>query len=142
MANRSPERLGNYIRRIRTEKNLSCEDVSKRSARFGKRISGSYINRIENSPTIRPAAERLKALANGLGVPMEELLARAVGVLPLSRSSDELCLLARFRELRPERKTDVLMIVDLWYAEEFSTLSIDHGLGAACQRDRTDRKPK
>jgi transcriptional regulator with XRE-family HTH domain len=111
----SQETFGDFIRRIRNEKNLSCEDVSKRSARKGQRISGSYINRLENNPSLRITTHRLKALADGLDIPADELLARAVG---LSRrvEADERSLLSRFRALSPERKSDVLRIVDLWYS--------------------------
>lgn len=76
------EDFGDFIRRIRRQKNLSCADVSRQSARFGKRIAGSYVNRIENNFILRPSADRLIALAHGLGVPVEELLARAAGLNP------------------------------------------------------------
>ena len=118
-ANRSPESFGDFVRRTRNEKNLSLFDVSRQSARFGKRITASYVNRIENDPTRRVTADRLNALANGLGVPVPDLLARAIGVTPPGESSDELHLHTRFRELSPERKSDVLEIVDLWYSREF-----------------------
>jgi transcriptional regulator with XRE-family HTH domain len=113
----SPERLSDFVRRIRKEKNLSLSDVSKQSARFGKLIAASYICRIENEPKRRPSPDRLAALANGLGVPVEELLARAIGIVPSGSSSDEFELLTRFRKLPPERKADVLKIVDMWYSQ-------------------------
>jgi transcriptional regulator with XRE-family HTH domain len=95
---------------------MSCADVSKRSTRKGqRRIAGSYINRIENNPKLSPTADRLTALADGLGVPAEELFARVVGYVPEGESSEEIELLARFRELSPERRDDILRIVDLYY---------------------------
>ncbi|HKG62381.1 MAG TPA: helix-turn-helix transcriptional regulator [Pyrinomonadaceae bacterium] len=113
------ESLGEFVRRIRTEKNLSCADVSKRSSRKGqRRIAGSYINRIENHPNLSVTADRLKALADGLGVPAEELFARVVGLAPEGESSEEIELLARFRELSPERRDDLLRLVDLWYQKD------------------------
>ena len=113
-----PEPFGDYVRRIRTEKRLSCADVERQSARFGKPIAGSYVNRIENNPSLRPSVDRLKALAYGLDVPVEELLARAIRFVPLSENSpDELRLLARFRKLSQQHKMDVLMIIDLWSQE-------------------------
>ena len=112
------EDFGDFIRRVRRQKNLSCADVSRQSARFGKRIAGSYVNRIENNPHLRPSVDRLRALAYGLGVPVEELLARAAGLNPCHTSYDELNLLTRFRELSPERKEDVLHIVDLWHSHQ------------------------
>ena len=76
----SQETLSDYVRRIRIEKRLSCKDIEKQSARFGKRIAGSYVNRIENNPKLNPTAVALKALANGLGVPVPELMARPLGL--------------------------------------------------------------
>ena len=117
----SQETLGDFVRRIRKEKRLSCADVSRQSARFGKRIAGSYVNRIENDPTLRPTADRLRALANGLGVPVPELMARAFGIASYGeRSSEELRLVTRYRELSRERKEDVLKIADLFYSESNS----------------------
>ena len=66
----SRETLSAFVHRIRTEKRLSCADVSKQSARFGKRIAASYINRLENHSDLKLTADRLRALANGLGVPV------------------------------------------------------------------------
>ena len=72
MANRRPETLGEFVRRIREEKGLSLADESKASARFGKKIAASYISRIENEPTRKITTHRLTALAKGLGVPAAE----------------------------------------------------------------------
>jgi transcriptional regulator with XRE-family HTH domain len=119
VANRSPETLGDFISRIRKEKKLTLADVSKQSTRFGKPITASYINLLENDPKRKVTADRLAALANGLGVPAQELFARAAGLVPASgTASDELYLLTRFRELSPERKADVLRIVDMWYSQD------------------------
>jgi len=115
----SQETLGDYVRRIRIEKRLSCKDIEKQSARFGKRIAGSYVNRIENNPKLNPTAIALKALANGLGVPVPELMARAFGLASFGGySSEEFSLLTRFRELSPERQHDVLNIVDTFHSNK------------------------
>jgi transcriptional regulator with XRE-family HTH domain len=116
---RNLESLGDFVRRIRTEKGLSLIDVSKQSALFGPRISGSYINRIERNPKLKVTADRLKALAHGLGVPIEELLAHAVGKMSRDEA-DELRLLTRFRELSPQRKSDVWTIIQLWHSGDTS----------------------
>jgi len=113
------ETLSDYVRRIRIEKRLSCKDIEKQSARFGKRIAGSYVNRIENNPKLNPTAVALKALANGLGVPVPELMARAFGLASFGGySSEEFSLLTRFRELSPERQHDVLNIVDTFHSNK------------------------
>lgn len=112
------ESLSDFVRRIRKAKNMSCADVSRGSARFGKRISGAYVNRIENNPTLTPSADRLTALAHGLSVPAEEVFARVVGYVPEGETPEEIELLARFRELSPERRDDLIRIVDLYYQKD------------------------
>jgi len=118
MATRNPKPFGDFVQQTRQEKNLSCKDVEKRSARFGKPIAGSYVNRIENNPALNPTAVALKALAYGLGVPPVELLARAVGLVEPGVKSEEVQLLSRFRELSPEKRGFVLDMVDMLYSKE------------------------
>lgn len=117
MANRSPEPLGDFISRIRNEKGLSCTDVSKQSARFGKPITASYVNRIENKRIKNPSPDRLRALAHGLGIPVEDVLARAAGLVGAGGQSEEHHLVTRFRELSQDRRAVVLNIVDMFHSE-------------------------
>jgi transcriptional regulator with XRE-family HTH domain len=109
----SAETLGDFVRRVRKEKRLTLADVSRRSARVGKRISRSYINRIENDPKRKITADRLNAFAHGLGIPVGELVSRVMGKIP-DHDPDALRLLHQFRELSPERRADVLKIIELW----------------------------
>ncbi|HKG61432.1 MAG TPA: helix-turn-helix transcriptional regulator [Pyrinomonadaceae bacterium] len=118
MATRSPEPLGDFVRRIRNKKGLSLKDVADQSGRFGPPIASSYVSRIENDPTRKPTAVALRKLAHGLGIPPEDLLARAAGLIDPGIKSDELHLLSRFRELSQERRDDVMKIVDMWHSEE------------------------
>jgi len=118
MATRNPKPFGDFVQQIRQEKSLSCKDVEKRSARFGKPIAGSYVNRIENNPALNPTAVALKALAYGLGVPPAEVLLRAVGLVDSGVKSEETQLLSRFRELSPEKRVLVLDMVDMLYSKE------------------------
>src|SRR5690349_16553334 len=112
----TPEHLGEFVRRIRTQKRLSLTDVSKQSALFGPRISGSYINRIENHPKLKPTAPRLKALAHGLGIPVPELFAHCIR--PMRRDeADEIALITRFNELSPQRKSDVWALIELFHSK-------------------------
>ncbi|HJP93496.1 MAG TPA: helix-turn-helix transcriptional regulator [Pyrinomonadaceae bacterium] len=123
-ATKSLECLGDFVRRIRNEKGLSLTDVSRQSALFGLAISGSYINRIERNPKLRVTLDRLIALAHGLGIPVDELLAHAVS--KMSRDErDELGLVTRFRELSSQRKSDVWTIIQLWHSEDASKESRD-----------------
>ena len=118
MATRNPKPFGDFVQQTRQEKSLSCKDVEKRSARFGKPIAGSYVNRIENNPALNPTAAALKALAYGLGVPPAEVFLRAVGLVESGVKSEEAQLLSRFRELSPEKRGLVLDMVDLLYSKE------------------------
>ena len=118
MANRSPEPLGDFVSRIRNEKGLSCSDVSKQSGRFGEPITASYVNRIENNRIKNPSPDRLTALAHGLGIPVEDLLARAAGLVAPGGQSEEHHLVTRFRELSPDRRLVVLNIVDMFHSEQ------------------------
>lgn len=94
---------------------MSCADVSKHSARFGKPIAASYINRIENYPELRITTDRLKALAHGLDVPVAELFARSIGLIHGDEDAAEVRLVARFRNLSPERRADILQLLELWH---------------------------
>jgi transcriptional regulator with XRE-family HTH domain len=98
--------------------------VSKQSARFGKPISASYVNRIENKLIKNPSADRLRALAHGLGIPAEDLLARAAGLVASGGQSEEHHLVTRFRELSPDRRVDVLNIVDMFHSEQSSRRTV------------------
>jgi len=112
------ETLGAFVRRIRIEKRLSCKDVEKRSARYGRAISGAYVNRIENQDKLNPTPDRLVALAKGLGIPPQELLARAAGVVSSNRAGEDLHFITVFNELSAKRQADVMKIVDMWHSEE------------------------
>lgn len=114
------ENLADFVRRVRREKRLSLTDVSNQSDCFGTRIAASYVCRIENEPKRKPTPSSLAALANGLGVPVEDLLTRVIDIAPIGNSNDELQLITRFRKLSPERKADVLKIVDMWYSEHYA----------------------
>lgn len=119
MATRSAKPFGDFVQRTRQEKSLSCKDVEKKSARFGKPIAGSYVNRIENNPRLKPTGFALKALAYGLGVPPEEVFLRAVGLVEPGIESEKLQLFSRFKELSPEKRAFVLDIVEMLYSKEF-----------------------
>jgi transcriptional regulator with XRE-family HTH domain len=111
------EALADYVRRIRQEKNLSVMDVERESARHGPKIAGSYVNRIENGVARKPSADRLIALAHGLGIQQEELFAVVRGKSLVEPSGIEERFLIRFRELPPARQEDVLKIVDVLHRE-------------------------
>ncbi|HEY0428187.1 MAG TPA: helix-turn-helix transcriptional regulator [Pyrinomonadaceae bacterium] len=76
MDSRKPGRLGEFVKKIRSIKNLSVDAVSEKS---GGKISSSYVNKIENE-NVNVTTPKLKALAKGLGVTESEIFAVARGV--------------------------------------------------------------
>lgn len=107
------ETLAEFVGRIRREKGLSCADVERQSARGGQKIAASYVNRIENGLKNRPTADRLQALARGLGIPVDELWARASGSAPSDVGEvEERRLVTMFRELPRDRRRDLLNILE------------------------------
>jgi transcriptional regulator with XRE-family HTH domain len=118
---KTQESLPDYVRRIRSERGLSCMDVQTRSARAGRKIAASYVNRIENGVGRRPSNDRLLALAHGLGVPEEELLTVARGAVPAQKEdAEEMRLTMLFRDLSEDRRRVILSMVETFHREHSS----------------------
>jgi transcriptional regulator with XRE-family HTH domain len=101
--------LADYVRRTRLEKNLSLASVSAKSRGH---IGKTHINRIENGTVSRVSLAKLRALAVGLSVPVDEILAVAQGKLPdVGADTTEATLVKYFRQLSPERQNDLLLMV-------------------------------
>jgi transcriptional regulator with XRE-family HTH domain len=101
--------LAEYVRRTRMEKNLSLSSVSAKSR---GQIGKTHINRIENGIVSRVSLTKLRALALGLSVPVEEILAVAQGNLPsVGTCTNETTLLKYFRQLSVDRQNDLLIMV-------------------------------
>ena len=99
--------LADYVRRIRNEKDLSLAQVSAQShGRIGK----THINRIENGTVNRVSLTKLRALALGLGIPEDDLIAVAQGKPQRTEATkNETKLLSYFRQLSANRQEDVLV---------------------------------
>ena len=82
--------LAEFVKKKRAEMRLSTTDVERRS---GGRISDSYISRIENGHIHNVSPNKLDALAEGLGVPVDELYRVARGLDP-EGSKEKLEILA------------------------------------------------
>ena len=76
MDSKTPGMLGAFVKKIRASKNLSVDAVSERS---GGKISGSYVNKIENED-VNVTTTKLTALAKGLGITESEIFAIARGI--------------------------------------------------------------
>ena len=79
------ETLGQYLKRIMSEKRLTMIDVQERSDR---RITDAYIANIMKGIASNPSVDKLKALAVGLGEPEESVFKVARGV-PLDGAEEQ-----------------------------------------------------
>jgi transcriptional regulator with XRE-family HTH domain len=151
MVTAAGESLGDYVRRFRGERSLS--EIEANSGRKGAKVSASYINRIENGLVKRPSSDRLIAIANGLGVPVGELLAVASGEPLDEMNAEELRLLIMFRALPADKRDDLLIIAraferkveerevnsgELSHPEESSAAPSE---GPSDEKDRASKKP-
>jgi transcriptional regulator with XRE-family HTH domain len=120
------ETLADFVRRVRAEKNLSLSDVERQSGRHGGKIASSYVSRIENGYNNNPGPGKLKALARGLDVPEDEIMAVAFGRAPKTDAeARELKLLGYFRELPGDRQDDVIRMVRALHSAHSKKRSAD-----------------
>jgi len=122
--------LADYVRQMRHERNLSLAEVSARS---GGQIGPTHVNRIENKNVRNVTLPKLRALAKGLGVPEDELLAIARGRFPHSKKDAlQKELLNYFNELPEEAQRYALYMV------RGLAVGVEHGVRRKGQ-PKTDR---
>src|SRR5882724_13577091 len=78
--------LGEYVKRVMKLKGLTQKDVQRVS---GGRITDGYVASISIGRARNPSVDKLKALADGLGVDMDELFHVACGLPEDGRSGEE-----------------------------------------------------
>jgi transcriptional regulator with XRE-family HTH domain len=105
-------KLSEYVRDIVSKKGLSSSEVQKRSR---NKISFGYVNDIINERTTNPSVEKLQALAQGLGVPEEDIFRVARG-LPIEDVEDptETALVTKFHRLSEGRQQEILKLLDFY----------------------------
>jgi transcriptional regulator with XRE-family HTH domain len=79
------ETLGDYIRRVMNESDITFRELTIRSK---NEISGAYVNDIIKGKTSNPSVDKLKALAKGLNRPEEELFEIARGTTKPSEDAE------------------------------------------------------
>lgn len=115
------ETLGSYVRLKLIEKDLTTRDVQERSAAGGEKITQSYVSQIVSGTAKNLTLTKLRALARGLGVPIEEVISRAYGetgrndlTFAQSRFAD---VYYKFEELSDESKQKVLYLLEILDSE-------------------------
>ena len=86
MVSGEPEKLGDFVKRIRKAKRLSYNEVAERSR---GRISAAYVGKIETDPRVQPSVPKLQGLAFGLGEPEEAVINIVRGEKPAPTEFDE-----------------------------------------------------
>ena len=114
--------LGEFVRQTREEKGYTLAEVARQS---GGQISDGYVSRIENGVILPESisSKKLAALARGLHVAEEIVYTLARGRSVREGDASETQLLTYYRQLPPDRQTDVMLIA--------RTLHKQHGVKAA-----------
>lgn len=109
--------LGDFVQRVMSDKGLSTLEVESRSKRGGREgISDAYVTRIKNKQVKNPSYAKLIALARGLDVTEDEVLAIAHGKKPntsaIADSRFEILSL-KFKSYKGEKKTRAQTLIDM-----------------------------
>jgi transcriptional regulator with XRE-family HTH domain len=106
-----PTALGEKIRQLRKEKELTLEDLAKLTE-----SSKSYIWELENKNMPRPSADKIGKIAAVLGVTPEFLLDTSEAS-PTPNVVDE-AFYRKYRKMDPEVKAKIRSIVEVWDKEK------------------------
>jgi transcriptional regulator with XRE-family HTH domain len=134
--------LGEYVKRVMKLKGLTQKEVQRVS---GGRITDGYVASISIGRACNPSVDKLKALADGLGVDVDELFHVACG-LPQdmedrgksSHTSDPLMILETVRKavVNPEVIQILHEVVGLSPDERASLLGFIHRLRSTKRKSR------
>ncbi len=112
MQNTNADKLAEYVRTVLAEKKLSTYQVAKNA---GGGIDQSTVSRIKNGDIKNPSLPILKALAKGLGVTEEEIIALARGVQPRTSAVNNerfQSMALKFDQLPPEGQEKTRELID------------------------------
>jgi transcriptional regulator with XRE-family HTH domain len=139
--------LGEYVKRVMKLKGLTQKDVQRVS---GGRITDGYVASISIGRACNPSVDKIKALADGLGVDVDELFHVARG-LPedmqdrgkSSHTRDPLMILETVRKavLNPDVIQILHEVVSLSPDERASLLGFIQRLGSTKRKSRRRTKP-
>lgn len=109
------ERLGDFVRAYMEAHGLNDRVVAQRSRRF---ITHPTVATVRNGKANDPKYSTFQGLAYGLGLPIEVLMAAAIGK-PLVKSEDVKQLQAElyFTNLPLERQDDALMLLRAFFTK-------------------------
>src|SRR5438093_2317598 len=108
-----PKAISEYVRAVLDEHHLSQHDVERRSE---GRITNSYLSKLLSGSATNLTIDKLKALADGMGVSHAQIAEVAFelkkGKLTEDKEEEEFkALLNRFRHLSPEQKRELRVLI-------------------------------
>lgn len=108
------ETLDQYVRRVLKEKRLTLSEVERRA---GGSISDSYVAGITNGNVRNLTLDKLKALARGLGVTEDKIIAIASGLASMPEDgfhqSDFASLFKKYTYLSDQDKKEVQVLLQV-----------------------------
>lgn len=102
-----PNILGDKIRKLRKDKNLTLDQLADLTA-----SSKSYIWELENKNPPRPSAEKLVKIAEQLGTTIEFLLDE--GEVIHEADAADAHFYRKYQKMDPETKAKIRSMVKLW----------------------------
>ncbi len=111
-----PTRLGERLRKLRTEKKLTLEKLAELA-----KCSKSYLWELENRPATRPAAEKIFSIAKVLDVTAEYLLGeqdRTVPKTPKETAPEDVAFFRRYMGMKPEDREKLRDMSDLMFKKK------------------------
>src|SRR6188474_2399528 len=107
---RARETLAEFVKRVRVQdRKISLKEVERRS---GGEISRGYISQIENGFEINPSPRKLRALADGLSVSLDELLSKISGAGPRDDADFRESVLHRLHEKSKAASPETKRFID------------------------------
>jgi len=111
--------LGDTIRNLRKARGVSINKLSKDTG-----ISLGYLSDLENNKFKNPTLDKLKTIADRLGVPVEDFFKDEISVTPktdeeflYNLSADDRLLLKKIKSLSPKDAKKILNIIELFEKE-------------------------
>lgn len=100
--------MGDRIRELRKDMGLTLDQLASKAE-----CSKSYVWELENRNPPRPSAEKLSAIATVLNTTVDFLIGTPVSSED-DLSDSERVFFRKFRDLSPERQSDLQIMLDMW----------------------------
>jgi len=128
MKEEQARRLGEYIKKQRTEKGMGGRELAREAG-----VDTAYIVRLEKGHYHSPRPDTLRGIAKALGIPLADLFAMADYVMPYDLPNFGPYLRAKYGDL-PE---ETVAALDSY----FDRITADHGIDLTGPAPGEDEQP-